>query len=90
MCLYEFSKVTLLSDLHSDIQVCLKRIGFIAFLGVADRDPMSEETVPLKIGKDEYPSQCLGLAHEHYKQEAVGLIKKVWTFAHLTMQEFTG
>ena len=89
MCLHEFSKVTLLSDLHCDIQVCLKRIGFIAFLGVANRDLMSEETVPLIIGKDEYPSQCLGLAHEHYKQEAVGLIKKVWTFAHLTMQEFT-
>ena len=89
MCLHEFSKVTLLSELHCDIQVCLKRIGFIAFLGVANRDLMSEETVPLIIGKDEYPSQCLGLAHEHYKQEAVGLIKKVWTFAHLTMQEFT-
>ena len=89
MCLHEFSKVTLLSDLHCDILVCLKRIGFIAFLGVANRDLMSEETVPLIIGKAEYPSQCLGLAHEHYKQEAVGLIKKVWTFAHLTMQEFT-
>ena len=41
------------------------------------------------MGQEEYPSNCLGLAHEHYKKEAVGLIKKVWTFAHLTMQEFT-
>ena len=89
MGLQEFSRVALLSELHPDIQACLKRIGFIAFLGVANRDLMSEETVPLIMGKEEYPSHCLGLAHEHYKQEAVGLIKKVWTFAHLTMQEFT-
>ena len=41
------------------------------------------------MGQEEYLSNCLGLAHEHYKKEAVGLIKKVWTFAHLSMQEFT-
>ena len=56
---------------------------------MANRDLASEENVPLIIGQEEYPSNCLGLAHEHYKKEAVGLIKKVWTFAHLTMQEFT-
>ena len=89
MGLQEFSRVALISDLHTDIQACLKGIGFIAFLGVANRDLASEENVPLIMGHEEYPSNCLGLAHEHYKKEAVGLIKKVWTFAHLTMQEFT-
>ena len=89
MGLQEFSRVALISELHTDIQECLKGIGFIAFLGVANRDLASEENVPLIMGQEEYPSNCLGLAHEHYKKEAVGLIKKVWTFAHLTMQEFT-
>ena len=89
MGLQEFSTVARLSDLHPDIQACLKRIGFIAFLGVANRDLVSEENVPLIMGQEEYPSHCLGLAHEHYKKEAVDLIKKVWTFSHLTMQEFT-
>ena len=89
MGLQEFSRVALISDLHTDIQECFKAIGFIAFLGVANRDLASEEKVPLIMGQEEYPSNCLGLAHEHYKKEAVGLIKKVWTFAHLTMQEFT-
>ena len=89
MGLREFSRVALISDLHTDIRACLKVIGFIAFLGVANRDLASEENVPLIMGQEEYPSNCLGLAHEHYKKEAVGLIKKVWTFAHLTMQEFT-
>ena len=89
MGLQEFSRVALISDLHTDIQACLKGIGFIAFLGVANRDLASVENVPLIMGQEEYSSNCLGLAHEHYKKEAVGLIKKVWTFAHLTMQEFT-
>ena len=89
MSLEEFSQVTRISNFHTDILECLKRIGFIAFLGVANRDLASEENVPLYLGQEEYASHFLGLAHEHYKKESVGLITKVWTFAHLTMQEFT-
>ena len=89
MGLQEFSRVSLISDLHTDIQDCLKGVGLIAFLGVANRDLTSEENVPLIMRQEEYPSNCLGLAHEHYKKDDVGLIKKVWTFAHLTIQEFT-
>ena len=89
MGLQEFSRVSLISDLHTDIQECLKGVGLIAFLGVANRDLTSEENVPLIMRQEEYPSNCLGLAHEHYKKDDVGQIKKVWTFAHLTIQEFT-
>ena len=89
MGLQEFSRVERISYLHTDIQECLKGIGFIAFLGVANRDLASEENVPLIMGQEEYPSSCLGLAHEHYRSTSVGLVTKVWTFAHLTMQEFT-
>ena len=89
MGLKEFSRVERISYLHTDIQECLKGIGFIAFLGVANRDLASEENVPLIMGQEEYPSSCLGLAHEHYRSTSVGLVTKVWTFAHLTMQEFT-
>ena len=89
LSLGEFSRVTRISYLHADILECLYRIAFIAFLGVANRDLTSDETVPLIIGEEEYTGHCLGLAHEHYKRESVGLIKKVWTFPHLTMQEFT-
>ena len=34
MGLHEFSRVTLLSGLHLEVQACLKKIGFVAFLGV--------------------------------------------------------
>ena len=86
--LKEYSRVSRISNLHEDILACLYRIGFIALLGVANRDLASEENVTLNLEQEEYTCQCLGLAHEHYRKESVGLMKQVWTFVHLTMQEF--
>ena len=88
MGLKEYSRVSRISHLHEDILVCLYRIGFIALLGVANRDLASEDNVTLNLEQEEYTYQCLGLAHEHYRKESIGLMKQLWTFVHLTMQEF--
>ena len=88
MGLKQFSRVSQISSLHPDILDCLYRIGLIALVGVANRDLASEENVTLVLEQKEYTCQCLGLAHEHYRKESIGLLKTVWTFAHLTMQEF--
>ena len=89
MGLQEFSQVTQISYFHPGIQECLGKLGFIATLGVANRDLFSEENVSLIMGQEEYSNHSsLGLAHEHHRKESVGLIRKVWTFVNLAMQEF--
>ena len=70
-----------ISQLNEGIQRCLHKIGFHAYLGVANRELTSSETVPLGIDREER-------MNEHYMVESVGIIEQVWTFPHLTMQEF--
>ena len=89
MGLEELAEVKNIKFFHFCVQDCLHSIGKIALGGVGRRELTSTEKVPLIIDYIEIESHCLGLAHEYYKKEAVGIITKVWGFAHLTMQEFT-
>ena len=52
MDLKEFARVAQIYYLHEDILDCLYKIGFIAFVGVANRDLASEENVPLIMGQE--------------------------------------
>ena len=88
MGLQTYSRISEISNFHEDILTCLYKIGFIALLGVSNRDLSSEENVTLNLEQEEYTCQCLGLVHEHYRKESIGFMKQVWTFVHLTMQEF--
>ena len=56
---------------------------------ICKREPSSTDKVSLTIDHVETESYCLGLAHEFHKREAVGVVTKLWGFAHLIMQEFT-
>ena len=89
MGLEELAEVTNIQLFHPCVKDCLHSIGQIALGGVYKRELTSTDKVSLTIDHVETESHCLGLAHEFYKKEAVGVVTKVWGFAHLTMQEFT-
>ena len=90
MGLDELANVSKLSELDSDVLACLHSIGYIAYQGVAFREMISDKKVLLRIGKVLKACECLGLVHEHVRVGKMGVFTKVWSFAHLTMQEFTG
>ena len=89
MGLEELAGVTNIQLFHPCVKDCLHSIGQIALGGVYKRELTSTDKVALTIDHVETESHCLGLAHEFHKREAVGVVTKVWGFAHLTMQEFT-
>ena len=89
MGLEELAEVTNIQLFHPCVKDCLHSIGQIALGGVYRRELTSTDKVSLTIDHVETESHCLGLAHEFHKREAVGVVTKVWGFAHLTMQEFT-
>ena len=89
MGLEELAEVTNIQLFHPCVKDCLHSIGLIALGGVYRRELTSTDKVSLTIDHVETESHCLGLAHEFHKREAVGVLTKVWGFAHLTMQEFT-
>ena len=89
MGLEELAEVTNIQLFHPCVKDSLHSIGLIALGGVYRRELTSTDKVSLTIDHVETESHCLGLAHEFHKREAVGVVTKVWGFAHLTMQEFT-
>ena len=89
MGLEELAEVTNIQLFHPCVKDCLHSIGQIALGGVYRRELTSTDKVSLTIDYVDKESHCLGLAHEFHKREAVGIVTKVWGFAHLTMQEFT-
>ena len=88
MGLDEHSDVRELSKFHPGIRKCIRAIGKEANQGLFDRDLTSDKNIPLKIGDEILCSERLGLMHAHIKVVGFGHRVKVWTFQHLTIQEF--
>ena len=89
MGLEDLAEVRNIQLFHPYVKDCLHSIGQIALGGVYRRELTSTDKVSLTIDHVETESHCLGLAHEFHMREEVGVVTKVWRFAHLTMQEFT-
>ena len=90
MNLTELAKKTSLFNLPPNVLECLFEIGELAYFGVSTRQLTSSKDILLKVDKREKRCQCLGLAQEYFKRDQEGDIIRVWSFAHLTIQEFVG
>ena len=88
MGLKEHSKVCDFSKFHPGIKKCIRAIGKEANKGIFDRDLNSDKSILLKIGDTKVNSERLGLMQAHMKMGRYGNRVKVWTFQHLTIQEF--
>ena len=88
MGLKEQSKVLAISDFLPAIKESIDAIGTEANQGIFERELTSDKHIPLKIGGKTYESERLGLMQAHMKVVSFGRRVKVWTFQHLTIQEF--
>ena len=79
-----------LFTLDPNVQECLFTIGELAYLGIYSRELICTKDILLTVDKEEKSCQCLGLAEEHIRKDHLGRIMRVWSFAHLTIQEFIG
>ena len=86
--LEEHSKVLLISDFHPAIRECIHAIGLEANQGIFERELTSDKKISFTIGDKVYPSDRLGLMQCHLKELSLGIHVRVWTFQHLTIQEF--
>ena len=86
--LKKYSKVLNMSDFHPAIRKSIYAIGLEANLGIFHRALTSEKYIPLVIENEVYRSERLGLMQAHVKVVSFGVRVKVWTFQHLTIQEY--
>ena len=88
MELKEQSKIVEMSNFHPAIRDCINTIGLEANQGIFERELTSEKNISLTIDDKVYDSERLGLMQVHMKVVRFGVRVKVWTFQHLTIQEY--
>ena len=88
MELKEQSKILVMSEFHPAIRDCINTIGLEANQGIFERELTSEKNISLTIDDKVYDCERLGLMQVHMKVVRFGVRVKVWTFQHLTIQEY--
>ena len=77
-----------LFQLDSTILDCLYRIGEVAYQGLQSHEMISSKDILLKVDKAEISCNYLSLAEEHSYKDQNGKKNIVWSFQHLTLQEY--
>ena len=89
MGLKRLTRVHRMSQFHPSIWQCISAIAYEAYEGIFHRELSSrEEDMSIRINGSEYATEQLGLMQLHVKVLKLGQRVNVWTFAHLTLQEY--
>ena len=89
MGLKKLTRVERVAQFHPSVLECMGCIGEEAYEGIFHRElSCREEDIAICVDSSEYKSERLGLMQVQVKLLKLGHRVNVWTFAHLTLQEY--
>ena len=89
MGLKKLARVERLAQFNPTIQKCIGRIGKEAYEGIYHRElSCREEDISIRVDASNYKTERLGLMQVQVRVSQLGQRVNVWTFAHLTLQEY--
>ena len=89
MGLKKLTRVERVTQFHPSVLECMGCIGEEAYEGIFHRElSCREEDIAIRVDSSEYRTERLGLMQVQVKLLKLGHRVNVWTFAHLTLQEY--
>ena len=89
MGLKKLTRVERIAQFHPSVLDCIGCIGEEAYEGIFHRElSCREEDIAIRVDSSEYRTERLGLMQVQVKLLKLGQRINVWTFAHLTLQEY--
>ena len=89
MGLKKLTRVERVAQFHPSVLECMGCIGEEAYEGIFHRElSCREEDIVIRVDSSEYKTERLGLMQVQVKLLKLGHRVNVWTFAHLTQQEY--
>ena len=89
MGLKYLTRVERVAQFHPSVLECMNCIGVEAYEGISHRElSCREEDIAIRVDSSEYKTERLGLMQVQVKLLKLGHRVNVWTFAHLTLQEY--
>ena len=83
------TRVERVAQFHPSVLDCIGCIGEEAYEGIFHRElSCREEDITIRVDSSEYKTERLGLMQVQMKLLKLGQRVNVWTFAHLTLQEY--
>ena len=89
MGLKKLTRVERVAQFHPSVLECMGCIGEEAYEGIFHRElSCREEDIAIRVDSSVYKTERLGLMQVQVKLLKLGHRVNVWTFAHLTLQEY--